>query len=62
MTDLPILFPPPMIRALLSGTKTQTRRKAWKDADYDTGRLGWAPSRARRRGLSRRRPAGRRKG
>jgi hypothetical protein len=43
VTDIPIIFSAPMVRALLEGRKTMTRRLAWRDAPCAVGN-GPAPS------------------
>jgi len=37
MGDRPIIFSAPMVLALLAGTKTQTRRLAWREKQCPGG-------------------------
>lgn len=43
MTDHPILFSAPMVRALLEGRKTQTRRLAWQHPERQGCDHKWCP-------------------
>lgn len=47
MSDHPIIFSAPMVRALLDGRKTMTRRLAWHEPTPKVAHTGRSPKRAR---------------